>query len=334
MINRYLYFVESVLILVCVTSITAQADMEAKAEVVVKGRYGSADGEFGLKKYEDQSWAEPTGIAIDSKGNIYIADPLNNRIQKFDKSGQFLIKISLEIKKSQQRFAMTVDDLAVDQKDNLYAVSRHEQKIVKYTPNGRIIQTIRFRELDIAWLERRGWRSGGYFQAERIAVDIVGNIYMKGFRELIKLSKDGKLKNKWRLEGGSYFIDHMGHLYISQELGRWDKYDQEGKLLGVVECEKEYLMAFNLAESGRCQFPPKFIDKNGFRYYFEFNQKTNGLESILKVDRDGSFVRYKAPHIDVWQPQNMTKFDVDGNLYGYGVDNATQEYWILKVRMP
>src|SRR2546425_1117346 len=44
------------------------------------GAPGSGNGEF----------INPTGIAIDGSGDIYVADSGNNRIQKFDASGTFL----------------------------------------------------------------------------------------------------------------------------------------------------------------------------------------------------------------------------------------------------
>jgi|SRR5215204_5448201 len=46
------------------------------------GRFGTGDGEFD----------RPRGIAVDSDGNVYVADSGNNRIQKFNSTGVFLDK--------------------------------------------------------------------------------------------------------------------------------------------------------------------------------------------------------------------------------------------------
>lgn len=331
--NIYPICLAVVFILAHTTNLVAQDNMLTKTEIVIKSKYGSADGEFGLKTFEDRSWAEPTAITIDSKGSIYIADPLNNRIQKFDKDGKFLFKISLDIQK--QRFAMTIDDLAVDQEDNLYAVSRHEQKIFKYNQNGTLVQTINLKPMEIAWISWRGWSAGGYFQPRRLTVDVIGNLYIEGFNELIKFNKNGTLSKKWAIESGaaSHFVDQNGYLYFSKKIGEWVKYDQKGNLLGQVVCEKEPLLAFIPPVEGRCQFPPKFIDKNGFRYYFELKEKTSDLVAILKVDRKGGFKKYKAPPVDIWQTPNMIKFDSKGNLYGYDYDDKKQEYWIMRISL-
>jgi DNA-binding beta-propeller fold protein YncE len=47
------------------------------------GRSGSGEGRFG----------KPFGLVVDKEGNIYVADTKNNRIQKFDPSGKFLLKL-------------------------------------------------------------------------------------------------------------------------------------------------------------------------------------------------------------------------------------------------
>jgi sugar lactone lactonase YvrE len=53
---------------------TVAADCQA-------GTAGGLGGEF----------SEPEGVAVDGAGNVYVADTQNNRIQKFDSSGNFLL---------------------------------------------------------------------------------------------------------------------------------------------------------------------------------------------------------------------------------------------------
>ena len=46
------------------------------------GSVGNGDGQFYY----------PHGVAVDSSGNVYVADEKNHRIQKFDSNGTFLAK--------------------------------------------------------------------------------------------------------------------------------------------------------------------------------------------------------------------------------------------------
>ena len=45
------------------------------------GSEGSGEGQFN----------RPSGMTVDTAGNFYVADTFNNRIQKFDSAGNFLM---------------------------------------------------------------------------------------------------------------------------------------------------------------------------------------------------------------------------------------------------
>ena len=49
------------------------------------GTSGTADGQFST----------PTGIGVDTAGNVYVAEGNGNRVQKFDNNGTFLLKFGI-----------------------------------------------------------------------------------------------------------------------------------------------------------------------------------------------------------------------------------------------
>src|SRR4030042_1741132 len=67
-----------------VMGIVLSGNVEAQTyQFVTKwGSPGSGDGQFNY----------PAGVAVDSSGNVYVADLGNHRIQKFDSSGGFITK--------------------------------------------------------------------------------------------------------------------------------------------------------------------------------------------------------------------------------------------------
>jgi peptidylamidoglycolate lyase len=70
------------------------------------GTYGNKQGEFDI----------PHGITLDNKGNVYVADRQNNRIQMFDSKGVFL----KELKNNEQ--VAQLPSVTIDKRQKLFAI--------------------------------------------------------------------------------------------------------------------------------------------------------------------------------------------------------------------
>lgn len=337
----------SALLLISIAGAATSEYIQPKEEIVIKTRLGSADGEFGIGTYKDNWWTEPSAIAIDSKGNIYVADPWSARIQKFDNHGIFLSKINVRLKK--KRFEGIIDDLGVDSFDNLYVLSGHEERIDKYNSDGNLIQSIDLKDKEIVWSTfYKKWMKGA--DVKSLTVDKFGNIYLRGFQELIKLSSAGEVQMKWLQVipsiFPSFYIDRTGQLYLSEvedstksvfrmKKNSWKRYDNNGRLLGSVECGDKSLKAyFPPHENDTCNFPPQFIDKNGFIYYFNPGDNKSDVVAIYKFDKHGVLKKYQKPDIEFQKignsiSRNMIKFDEDGRLYTYSYSD--KEFWIKRI---
>lgn len=90
------------------------------------GSAGSGDGEFSL----------PYTPAVDSAGNVYVADTLNNRVQKFTSDGRFLAKIGRGGGDgSEGRGDGEFDDpygVAVDCRGSLYVTDEDNDRVQKF----------------------------------------------------------------------------------------------------------------------------------------------------------------------------------------------------------
>ncbi len=67
------------------------------------GTHGSGTGQIG---------DDPNGLAVDSSGNVYVADRFNNRVEKFDSSGNYLSAIGSQGSGNgqlQDPFGVTID---------------------------------------------------------------------------------------------------------------------------------------------------------------------------------------------------------------------------------
>src|SRR4029077_11565818 len=98
--------------------------------LTVWGSKGSGDGQFD----------DPTSVAIDPKTNkVYVADPINRRIQIFDSNGKFLTKWPVPEWGRTHGF----EDLAIDStKSRLYASSANIGAVLVYDLNGNRINSL------------------------------------------------------------------------------------------------------------------------------------------------------------------------------------------------
>jgi len=93
------------------------------------GSEGSGDGQFrGL-----------SSVAVDSTGKVYVADPINRRIQVFDSAGRFLTKWPVP----EWGQSVGFEDLAIDSKTGrLYASSAHLDSVLIFDLNGSRIGSL------------------------------------------------------------------------------------------------------------------------------------------------------------------------------------------------
>src|SRR3990172_6837842 len=120
------------------------------------GTDGSGDGEF----------ADPQGVAVDSTGNIYVADTDNDRIQKFNSNGNFILTFgTLGFGNGQFDGPQGV---AVDSTGNIYVADTINNRIQKFNSKGKFI--LKFGT--------PGTGDGQFVGPEGVAVDSTGNIYI------------------------------------------------------------------------------------------------------------------------------------------------------------
>ena len=82
---------------------------------------GSGDGQFNY----------PYGVAVDSSGNVYVADTDNHRIQKFDSSGGFITKWG-SYGSGDGQFDYP-SGVAVDSSGNVYVADGWNYHVQKFT---------------------------------------------------------------------------------------------------------------------------------------------------------------------------------------------------------
>lgn len=114
----------------------------------------------------DGQFNEPTAIAVDGAGNVYVADSGNHRVQKFDPNGRFLAKWGRRGSGPAQ--FETPRGLTVDSKGDILVVDQGNDRVQKFTNDGRFIEL---------W-GGSGRTEGRFDFPQDIGIDTEGNIYI------------------------------------------------------------------------------------------------------------------------------------------------------------
>jgi DNA-binding beta-propeller fold protein YncE len=112
------------------------------------GRKGKADGEFDL----------PHAVRVDSKGNVYVADRENDRIQVFDPNGKFLRKMG----------GVAPFGLFITREDTLFVADGRANRVVKMTAEGKLL----------ASFGEKGTAPGQFDMAHAVTVGRDGAVYV------------------------------------------------------------------------------------------------------------------------------------------------------------
>jgi DNA-binding beta-propeller fold protein YncE len=121
------------------------------------GSSGTGDGQLSA-----ESHSGPEMLAVGADGSIFVTDPDNNRIQKFDSDGQFLAMIGTHGTQGQGQFEKPFS-VALDGEGNLYVADFHF--IQKFDSDGQFLTQWSNTEGDLT-------------QAGFMTVDAQGNIYV------------------------------------------------------------------------------------------------------------------------------------------------------------
>jgi tripartite motif-containing protein 71 len=108
----------------------------------------------------------PSGVTVDSSGNVYVADTNNHRIQKFDSSGNHLMNWgspgSLDGQFIQPK------GVAVDNSGNIFVADTGNNRVQKFTSSTSTWSS----------LGTQGTGNGQFASPQGVAVDSAGNIFV------------------------------------------------------------------------------------------------------------------------------------------------------------
>ncbi len=261
-----------------------------------------------LQKWPATQWYfnSPHGVAVDTAGNVYVADTSSDRIQKFD-SGGVLISTWGSSGNGNGQFSNPYG-VAVDSTGNVYVADTGNNRIQKFNSSGVFIST---------W-GSFGSGNGQFYYPQGVAVDSTGNVYVADTtnNRIQKFDSAGVFITKWGSPGSGdgqfgppsgVAVDSTGNVYVTDGANhRIQKFDSAGV----------FIAKWGSPGSGDGQFyyPRRLaVDSAGNVYvsdYYNFR--------IQKFDSSGAFITkwgsFGSGNGQFYYPEGVA-VDSTGNVY-------------------
>ena len=147
-----------------------------------------------------ENFVEVAGVAVNSKGHIYVFHRGKHPLMEFDSSGKFIRSIADDL-------FVTAHSVRVDAEDNIWTADVGAHVVIKLSPEGRVL-------LALGRMRVPGDDVGHFNQPTDIAFDREGNIYVtdgEGNSRVLKFDKYGNLLLGWGMKGarpGQFDLPH------------------------------------------------------------------------------------------------------------------------------
>ncbi|RLC18043.1 MAG: hypothetical protein DRI57_08945, partial [Deltaproteobacteria bacterium] len=252
-----------------------------------------------------QPWyfGDAEGIAVDSKGYVYVPDIYTHSVRKFTSDGHLVTRWgTYGDEKGQFKGPSQV---AIDHKNGwLYVVEKYGNRVQKFTLNGE--------HTNIIW-GSLGHKKGEFNSPRRIAVDKEGFVYVSDSRNyrIQKFTSAGEwMPASWGIkgEGDGEFLsprgiafDSQGFVYVTDSVRNCvQKFTREGKFLSKWGDDED-------GEGGLLNAPNGLaIDKDDFIYVVN-----EGGDSVQKFDLKGDTPRFVSPKWGGESGTNRVKQRID-----------------------
>lgn len=248
---------------------TAADELHLPAVNAFEGGRGMARGQF----------ASARGIAVDDKGNIFVADTGNSRIQKFSSDGDFLAAIGRAgAGTGQLRDPVGV---AVDEDGSVYVSDTGTHKVVKFNSQGAF---------EAQW----AGPGPGFYGPLDIAIGSQGYLYVvdQGRARIVILDKSGNAIKEWgkKGKGEGEFDDPTG---IAVGADRVYVADLKNSRIQVFDLEGNFKGQWQIPQWAQEVFhnPDVLFDAQARRVYVS----SGATNEVLVFDADGKSLGPKKP---------------------------------------
>jgi len=213
-----------------------------------------------------EHFVEVAGVAVNSKGHIYVFHRGKHPLMEFDANGKFLRSIADDL-------FVTAHTVRVDAEDNIWTTDVGTHVVLKLSPDGRVL-------LSLGRMRTPGDDVLHFNQPTDVAFDHEGNIYVadgEGNSRLLKFNKYGNVLLGWGIKGSGPSQFNLPHsIAIDGDLVYVG--DRENARIQIFDLNGGYLREWKLGHPFGL-----FITPDHFIY---MSDAIAGR--ILKINREGT----------------------------------------------
>lgn len=255
------------------------------------GTLGSGPGQFN----------QPKGLAVDGSGVVYVADSLNNRVQRFSPDGTLLGQFGSAGSADGQ--FQSPFDVAIGPTGDVFVVDRNNHRVERFTPDGTFVSKF-------------GTVGGGPGQLSHpngLAVDNAGDVYVADYdnNRIAKFDSTGAPLTQWGSLGtgpgqmrlpADVAAPSAGAVYVVDDTNRVQMFDPVGR----------FVLQWGSQGTGDGQFEGTAgvaTALDGSVFVADFNNRR-----IQRFNSQGVFVE-KFGDQTVFQRPNAVAVAPNGDLY-------------------
>ena len=215
-----------------------------------------------------EHFVEVAGVAVNSKGHIYVFHRGKHPLMEFDANGKYLRSIADDL-------FVTAHTVRVDTEDNIWTTDVGSHVVLKLSPDGRVL-------LSLGRMRTPGDDVLHFNQPTDVAFDREGNIYVadgEGNSRVLKFNKFGNVIGGWGMKGngpGQFDLPHS--IAIDGDLVYVG--DRENARIQIFDLSGQYFGEWKLGHPFGL-----FITPDHFIY---MSDAIAGR--VLKIARDGKVV--------------------------------------------
>ena len=253
----------SILVALFLAASILRADCE---DVIPKLNYEAVTNFFQLP--EGENFVEVAGVAVNSKGHIYVFHRGKHPLMEFGPNGKYLGSIADDL-------FVTAHTVRVDAEDNIWTTDVGTHVVLKLSPEGRVL-------LSLGRMRTPGDDVGHFNQPTDVAFDRDGNIYVadgEGNSRVLKFNKFGNRLLGWGMKGagpGQFDLPHS--IAIDGDLIYVG--DRENARIQIFDLNGRYLREWKLGHPFGLFVTPE--------HFIYMSDAIAGR--ILKINRDGKVV--------------------------------------------